>query len=455
MHAIAMTPNKYPWTWSVFLLMAICPLTTNAQNTDCDSELKFALVFSRHGVRSPTKSNEAYAKYAVDPWPTWPSVEDPPERQPGDLTPHGKELMTLLGKYYRDYFKREKLFTDEDTENGKNTCVYADNSERTMRTAEGLVAGLFPSYKAEIHSVPKGQTDPLFHPVKAGLGNPDHVTAAAVLASAIGKNPGALRAAYHGQLSLLQAVLFNQPPDTDPLKVPPSKTSVQRLPISISPGLDEELVNFEGSISVASTLAEIFILEYAENFPTKDVGFGRLNRDLISRISQLHTTDFDIKDRTLGLAEVQGSNLAQHILNTLIQASSGTQVPGAIGSPSDRLALLVGHDDNLASIAGLLNLSWMFPGFQLNDTPPGGAMVIELRKPINIFRGDNYFVRVYYVSQTLDQMREATPLTLLHPPVVSPIFIPGGSCCNDGYEIPLSVFKTLVELAIDRRFVKD
>jgi 4-phytase/acid phosphatase len=229
----------------------------------------------------------------------------------------------------------------------------------------------------------------------------------------------------------------------------------QNLPISISPGLDEELVNFDGSISVASTLAEIFILEYAENFPMKDVGWGRLTRDRISRISQLHTTDFDIKDRTLYLAEVQGSNLAQHILNTVVQAGSGTLVLGAIGPPSDRLVILVGHDNNLASIAGLLNLSWMLPGFQLNDTPPGGAMVIELRKPINVFRADDYFVRVYYVSQTLDQMREATPLTLLHPPVVSPIFIPGGSSCNGGYEIPLSVFKTLVQLAIDRRFVKD
>src|SRR5260370_7349079 len=99
----------------------------------------------------------------------------------------------------------------------------------------------------------------------------------------------------------MQAVLFNQPADTDPLKVPPSKTSVQNLPISISPGLDEELVNFDGSISVASTLAEIFILEYAENFPMKDVGWGRLTRNLISRISHPHTPAFDITYTTLYL----------------------------------------------------------------------------------------------------------------------------------------------------------
>jgi 4-phytase / acid phosphatase len=172
-----------------------------------------------------------------------------------------------------------------------------------------------------------------------------------VLASGIGNNPSALRAAYHGQLSLLQSVLFNQRLISDPLKVPPSKTSVQNLPISIAPGLDDELVKFDGSISVASTLAEIFILEYAEGFSMKDVGWDRLTRDLISRISQLHTTDFDIKNRTPYLAEVQGSNLAQHILNTVIQAGSDAPIPGAISPPSDRLVILVGHDDNLASIA--------------------------------------------------------------------------------------------------------
>jgi len=151
--------------------------------------------------------------------------------------------MTLLGEYYQAYFKKEGLFTNENAENGSHTYIYADNSERTIESAGGLAAGLFPSYQACIHHLPDCQTDPLFHPVKADLGNPDHVKSAAVLASAIGSNPSALRAAYHGQLSLLQAVLFDQPVDTAPLKVAPLKTSVQNLPISITPGLGGELVN--------------------------------------------------------------------------------------------------------------------------------------------------------------------------------------------------------------------
>jgi hypothetical protein len=95
-----MAAKKYPRTWILFLLVAIRPLTTDAQILPGISELRFALVFSRHGVRSPTKPNCAYAEYAVDCWPKWPV-------SPGCLTVHGKELMALLGKFYQAYFKQE------------------------------------------------------------------------------------------------------------------------------------------------------------------------------------------------------------------------------------------------------------------------------------------------------------------------------------------------------------
>ena len=51
-------------------------------------------------------------------------------------------------------------------------------------------------------------------------------------------------------------------------------------------------------------------------------------------------------------------------------------------------------------------------------------MVFELRRG----KQDRlYYVRVYYVCQTLDQMRHMTPLSLDVPPAVAPIFIPDGS----------------------------
>jgi 4-phytase/acid phosphatase len=88
------------------MLLSAQPSAT-AQSTTDDTQLKFSLVFVRHGVRSPTKANTAYAPFAVDAWPTWPVA-------PSDLTPHGQQLMTLLGAYYLEYFTDQGLLTGNE-----------------------------------------------------------------------------------------------------------------------------------------------------------------------------------------------------------------------------------------------------------------------------------------------------------------------------------------------------
>ena len=66
-------------------------------------------------------------------------------------------------------------------------------------------------------------------------------------------------------------------------------------------------------------------------------------------------------------------------------------------------------------------------------------MVFELRQ-----RADGrFFVRILYLAQTLDQMRDGTVLTGDHPPARSPIFIPGCSQGTSGYDAPLEAFRAL------------
>ena len=424
--------------WLVILILLLATLTVSLAQPG-GSELEFALIFSRHGVRSPTKPNSEYAQYAAQEWPTWPVC-------PGDLTPNGKKLMILLGAYYREYFTKEGLITGISVKDAEYTYFYADNAERTLKSAEGLAMGLLESSVA-IQAVKDGAIDPLFKPVQAHVDNPDRTLAVAALNGRIGDDPAALAAAYNGQLCLLENILL-EPSDDCVFVLPPGKVSVKDLPISISSGGEDSLVTFSGSIPTASTLAEIFILEYCEGF--EQVGWGKLNPDLISRIAQLHTIYFDLRNRTPYIAQVQGSNLASHILATLTQAAQRMPVRGAIGRPSDSLVFLVGHDDEIASLGGLLRFDWLLPGYQPNDTPPGGAMVFELRKG----KQDRlYYVRVYYVCQTLDQMRHMTPLSLDVPPAVAPIFIPDGSSSTPGYDCELSVFEKLVQRAINPRFV--
>jgi 4-phytase/acid phosphatase len=105
------------------------------------------------------------------------------------------------------------------------------------------------------------------------------------------------------------------------------------------------------------------------------------------------------------------------------QATTGNATAGALGKPDDRLLVVVGHDTNLSNISGALGLTWLIDG-RFDDTPPGSAIVFELWKKGGL---PGYSVHVYYIAQTLDQMRNATPLSLTTPPERVPIFMPGCS----------------------------
>jgi len=116
------------------------------------------------------------------------------------------------------------------------------------------------------------------------------------------------------------------------------------------------------------------------------------------------------------------------------------------------MLVIVGHDGNLSNIQGTLNLTWLLPGYQPNDTPPGGALVFELwRQPA----GGEYSVRTYYTAQTLEQMRQALPLTLDSPPAKATVFVPACSTAQAGSPCDWKAFQRTVETAIDPAFMKE
>jgi 4-phytase / acid phosphatase len=91
-------------------------------------------------------------------------------------------------------------------------------------------------------------------------------------------------------------------------------------------------------------------------------------------------------------------------------------------------------------------LTWLIDG-RLDDTPPGGALVFELWKKNG---QPGYSVRTYYTSQTLDQMRNATPLSLTTPPERVPVFIPG--CSQADQSCDWAAFQATVQSIIDPGF---
>ncbi len=360
--------------------------------------------------------------------------------------------MKLFGAYDRAYLAQAGLLSPTGCADAGHVYFWADTEERTLETGRALAAGMLPGCAVEVHSLPQGTNDPLFSPIAARVGHPDRTLAVAAVLGRIGGNPGALLDLYRPALETMQQVLLGCKPGT---ACPPSgkavKQSLLELPSSVGPGKGDHLAELRGPVRTASTLAEDFLLEYTNGMAEKEVGWGRVNEFNLREMMSLHSAYADLLRRTPYIARAQASNLLSHILKTMEQAVAGRAVPGALGKPSDHVVVIIGHDTNLSNVSGTLGLSWLIEGYQRDDTPPGGALVFELwRRPVS----GEYTVRTYYMSQTLEQMRKALPVTLDSPPAKATVFLPGCSVANEALECGWKAFQHTIETAIDPAFVK-
>jgi 4-phytase/acid phosphatase len=187
-------------------------------------------------------------------------------------------------------------------------------------------------------------------------------------------------------------------------------------------------------------------MQYADGMPEADVGWGRLTPAGLSQTSRLYNLGIDLGYRTPYLAAIQSSNVASHVVRSMIQAATGNVMTGSLGTPSTRVIVLVASDVNISGLAGLLRLDWLLPGYQMNLCPPGGALVFELRQSQTT---GAYIVRAHYIAQSLAQLRNRTVLTLAAPPARVPLFIPGCSVRNAGFDCPLTNFVRVANQAID------
>jgi 4-phytase/acid phosphatase len=409
------------------------------------AELRFAVIMTRHGVRSPTWKTERLNQYSTEAWPDWGV-------QPGDLTPHGKALMELFGAYDRAYLAHAGLLSAKGCEDAARLFLWADTDKRTIETGRALASGMFPDCGVQVRSLPEGTDDPLFSPLAVGIGHPDRALAVASVLGRIGANPGALVEAYRPALETMQQVLLGCTPGA---KCPPEGTSIKQslleLTTSVTQGKGDHLVELAGPLGTGHTLAQDFLLEYTNGMADKALGWGRVNESNLRQMMSLHVAYADLLRRTPYLARTNSSNMLSHLLKSMEQAVAGKAVPGALGKPGDKVVVIVGHDTQISNFAGMLGLSWLIEGYQRDDTPPGGALVFELwRQPVT----GAYTVRTYYTAQTLEQMRKAPPLTLDSPPAKAALFVPGCSTAEEGFPCGWKEFQRTLDAAIDPTFVR-
>ena len=455
----------------VLIAVLLAAGTAHAQSVTDD--LVKVVVVSRHGVRTPLPGDKKDPKADKTLWTRrqegWPTPDDwnprtwRPERQEGDLTKAGSDLAKLMGGYYRSQYT--SLLPRDPCPQNSGVFIRADVDERTKATAAAIAEGLSPSCPVPVHFLmnqkdPK-QKDPLFHPASPNMVCAlDGEKARDSIVKRLPGGFGALDKQYFTTISAMHDVLKCCKPELCSLFKRGPSCKLTDLPTDVQ--VDGDTVKMQGAIGIASTAAEIFLLEY-DNGNTS-VAWDVLNDDKpkMATLLTLHNLQFEYMQRTRYIAGRQGSMLLRAVQAALL----GQPFPGTRGGPlppaDAKFIILVGHDTNIANLASLLRIDWRASQDLPDKTAPTGALVFELRE-----RAGTRYVNAYYVAQTVDQARGKTPLNTTPQPnqpftatlhlCVDPA---GGPGCPLSKPKPIpgrppaSSFEDLVNTAVDNQCVK-
>ena len=408
-----------------------------------DEPLQKVVIVSRHGVRTPTAPAAELANWAGQPWPA--------RNLPlAALTPRGAELAKLMGRWYREYAGTQGMLPAAGCPDPGALYVYADVPERTQATAKALIDGFAPDCGFVVRTRQGAKVDPVFHPLEAGVCRLDPLVAQTRVLERVGGDANRATRDLKAQFGALQSVLDCCKPALCLAFGRGERCTLADLPTAITPLPDGAGLALIGALPIASAATELFLLEYLDGLPLPEVGWGRVTPAQIRDLLRLHTEQYDLMQRTPYLAKRMGSALLSRVAN----AVTSTRMLGfGVVDPAVRdakVVVAVGHDTNLWNLAAMMDVSWSQPGWQRNQTPPTGALMFEVRE-----RKDKKLV-VYtsYVAPTMEQMRNATPLTGDVQPQRTPLRLPGCSSQAQGFPCTLDEFAVALRNVIDRECVE-
>jgi 4-phytase/acid phosphatase len=402
------------------LVLALGPATAHAADLDAATGLKLerVVLLMRHGIRPPIKATVTPPGIAAAPWPKW-------EAPYGHLTAHGAVAIRRLGRFDRESLAARGLLPGDGCPKAGTVAVWSDTDQRTIATGDALLDGMFPGCGIRNSHLAKGARDPLFSPYKDGVAVDAAAARAAILAR-VGSLER-LRSGYSAAFDRLQQVLGCCAPVVCQAAALPAGCRMAELPGDIAPPKPGDgRPDMTGLFDFAPSAAQTLMLEYAEG--KKQVGWGRVNAADLELIGSLHALKGDLLQRPALLGAHGATRLARRMLEAIERADGPL------------LTVLVGHDTNIGDLSGLLAFDWQVTGYAANTPPPGGGVGFELLAD----RTGARYVRVFYRSQTLQQMRELTRLDAAHPAFRQALTVPGCAMPDDATRCQLDAFAQLV-----------
>jgi 4-phytase/acid phosphatase len=380
-------------------------------------ELERVVMTMRHGVRPPTKSDVTPKGTTAQPWPVWATGI-------GELTPHGAKGARLMGEYNRVYLASRGLVPATGCP-AANVAYYASGKARAIDTAKSFAAGFAPGCAAKVEFPPSDKQDPEFHPTDSGMKLDPALAKAAALKLAPGGDLKAVSAGLSEEFALLQQVMkCCSAAYCDATKK--SACSLGDTPTHVA--TNEGKPSLDGALGIASTAAQTLLLEYVEGKPAAEIGWGRAGKPEIQKLLRFHSVKFSHEVRPPYVAERYAGPLARRILDALDKPDA------------PRLTMLVGHDTNIAALGGFFDMHWVIGDYPPDSLPPGGALGFERLRD----KSGRTYVRAFYQAQTMDQLRNLTPLTLAQPPAQVEVRIPGCSPQSGPAVCDLARFREIV-----------
>jgi hypothetical protein len=358
------------------------------------------------------------------------------------LSPHGIDLMRIMGKYYALKFASQSM---DLAATCTNIVVYADgSSQRDVDSAVALLEGFgcpsVPVFASTANtSLPYSDMFPVVDDHWNGMKCP--LATQSQVESTFAGDVSVVTTAYSTLISKVQSVL----------QMPTTAGICSAISPGFNPATPCTLFNtgynytgmywngmFMSPLGYAQYFAELWMLEYCNN--VTNWGLGALSIDELRALYEMHTKTLDYGGLTNN-ALAYGSHQLAYILASFDEIVYQQELLGVPQSLQTKWVLLVSHDFNLVWLQKLLNVNWITNGFGFDITSTGMGVSFQLFKTKNSAgSASDYYVRMQVESASPDQQRQKQKLTLSNPPGHADILIPG---CGDIY-CPYATFKSIL-----------
>ncbi len=388
-------------------VIAALPMGMSAYAADGDMQLQQVLMLSRHNLRAPLANNGSVLEQSTKKsWPQWDVAG-------GELTTKGGVLEVYMGNYTRQWLAQQGLVQNGSCPDSSTIFVYANSLQRTVATAQYFVTGAFPGCDIAVtHQDAMGTMDPIFNP--AITDGSDDFNKKALAAMTASNEKLALKPA----LQRLEKIID--------YKSSPACNGKKQCDLGSGENVfsaeNGKEPNVSGPLKIGNSLVDAFTLQYYQGFPADQVAWGQIKTpEQWKELAAIKNGYQDVLFGSPVVAREVAAPLVDYIRSQLINEDKAS---------APKVTLMVGHDSNIASLLSALQVKpYELPG---NDekTPIGGQVVFERWHDA---KNNKDLLKVEYVYQTAEQLRNADVLSLNNPPKRVTLQLAGCDADASGY----------------------